>query len=120
MNDKNALHDFKDAPIVVKWKVVRDALNYCMVHCFAARMEQVMHQYYSEDKFNKTHLEGEEQERMWRVGSTHTKDALGILLLVPGMKVIVTNNVAIKFNIMNGAEGILKDIKYEVDEFGRR
>ncbi|KIM77056.1 hypothetical protein PILCRDRAFT_77181 [Piloderma croceum F 1598] len=33
---------------------------------------------------------------------------------------MITENVAIKVKAVNGARGILKDIKYEVDEFGRR
>jgi hypothetical protein len=35
------------------------------------------------------------------------------------MKVMVTENIAIKANVVNGAEGILTDIKYETNQFGR-
>ena len=39
-----------------------------------------------------------------------TEDMLGLLPLVPGMKVMVTDNVATP----NGCLGIVQDIKYEL------
>ncbi|KAJ6549346.1 hypothetical protein B0H10DRAFT_1850979 [Mycena sp. CBHHK59/15] len=47
------------------------------------------------------------QARLWKVRSKTSKDSLGELPLIVGMKVVVTENVAIKANIVNGAEGIV-------------
>ncbi|KAJ7878351.1 hypothetical protein B0H14DRAFT_2342007, partial [Mycena olivaceomarginata] len=49
-----------------------------------------------------------------------TKDALGKLPLSIGMKVMITENTALKARVVNGAEGILREIHYSVDEKGRR
>jgi ATP-dependent exoDNAse (exonuclease V) alpha subunit len=117
---KSEVERFKDAPIVVTRKSVRDALNSKIVKGFAEKTRQKLHLYHAQDRFQKRRLSDFQQERMWKVRSTFTKDALGQLPLVPGMRVMITENVAIGANVVNGAEGVLKDIKYEEDHEGRR
>ena len=55
---------------------------------------------------------------MWHMPCRVTKDSLGMLPLVPRMQVMVTKNVATLSGIANGAEGVLKDVKFELDEDG--
>ena len=57
---------------------------------------------------------------MLRAPSNLTNDTLGVLPLVPGMKVMVTDNVAMRGGVANGCQGILQDIKYEINEYGER
>jgi hypothetical protein len=35
------------------------------------------------------------------------------------MKVMITKNIAIKANVVNGAEGIITDIKYNLNDYDR-
>lgn len=119
-SDESSVASFKDAPVVVRFKVNRDALNNRAVHSYAHHTNQSVHYYHSEDKYKRCLLKDDEQNRMWRVRSSITKDSLGLLPLVPGMKVMITDNIAIKANVVNGAEGILQSVKYETDSSGRR
>ena len=49
-----------------------------------------------------------------------TEDAIGLLPLVPGMKVMVTDNVAMRGGVANRCLGIVQDIKYELNSYGQR
>ncbi|KAI9058878.1 hypothetical protein FKP32DRAFT_1553246, partial [Trametes sanguinea] len=60
------------------------------------------------------------QRELWSLPSSATEDSLGRLPLFPGMKVMIQENIALSRNVVNGAEGILTDIKYRVDDRGRR
>jgi len=118
--DPNALKAFADAPIIVNEKVNRDALNVRAVRSFATKTQQVAHMYHSRDRYHRSALQGEDRVRMWRVPSRISKDSLGMLPLVPGMRVMVTENVATSAGVANGAEGVLKEVKYELDAEGNR
>lgn len=111
---------FRDAPIIVGTKVVRDVLNRRIARNFAKRTGATLYDYHSLDCFRKVPLPPDMQTRMWNVRSSVTKDSLGRIPLVPGMKVMVTENVAIKAHVVNGAEGVVRDIKYTTDPMGRR
>ncbi|KAH7925866.1 hypothetical protein BV22DRAFT_1104665 [Leucogyrophana mollusca] len=91
-----------------------------MTRKFAVESSQKMHLYRALNKYNRLPLKGQEKDRMWRVRSTLTKDRLGLLPLVPGMPVMITENTASTCKIVNGSEGILREIKYTEDEEGRR
>ena len=119
-NDSEALERFKDAPIIVSHKTTRDAINIRKVKAFAESQQQEFCWYHSRDRYRRQNVPEDQQCLIWTLRSSVTKDALGLLPLVPGMKVMVTENVAIKANVVNGAEGVLMDIKYETDQFGRR
>ncbi|KAK7022628.1 P-loop containing nucleoside triphosphate hydrolase protein [Favolaschia claudopus] len=111
---------FKDAPIVVSTKVTRDFINRKLVKEFANQSNKIMHDYCANDRFNKTRVTGETRNRLWQIRSSVSKDAIGLLPLVPGMKVMVTENVAIKAKVVNGQEGTLVEVKYDVDESANR
>ncbi|KAG2145271.1 hypothetical protein DEU56DRAFT_732276 [Suillus clintonianus] len=51
---------------------------------------------------------------MWKIASTYTNDAIGELPLIPGMPVMITENVATSCKIVNGSKGILQSVTYEV------
>jgi len=46
-------------------------------------------------------------------------DAIGTLPLVPGMKVMITDNIAMRGKVANSCIGTLCDIKYEMNEFNQ-
>jgi len=60
------------------------------------------------------------QHCTWQVRSTITNDNLGCLPLVPGMRVMITDNAAITAKVVNGSQGILQDVKSEIDEQGHK
>ncbi|KAJ3845876.1 hypothetical protein EV368DRAFT_3365, partial [Lentinula lateritia] len=49
-----------------------------------------------------------------------TNQRLGRIPLVIGMPVIITQNFDVHAGVVNGAQGLLKSIRYKVDEQGRR
>jgi hypothetical protein len=118
--DEAAKEKFKMAPIIVANQKERDQVNVMKVQQFADSVDEDVHQYHSKDSCRKVPLEGTVQERVWMVPSTRTGDALGKLPLVPGMKVMITENIAMLARVVNGIEGHLVSIKWEMDELHRR
>src|SRR5882762_6211415 len=57
---------------------------------------------------------------MLRVKSNITDDTLGMLPMVPGMCVIITDNIAMQGKVVNGCIGTLCDIKYELNTHGHQ
>jgi ATP-dependent exoDNAse (exonuclease V) alpha subunit len=90
------------------------------VQQFGDSVGEEVHQYHSKDSSRRVSLEGAIQERVWKVSSTAASDALGKLPLVPGMKVMVTENIAMTARVVNGSEGRLVAIKWEKDELHQR
>ena len=111
---------FSDAPIIVGSKAIRDSINGIKAREYAYATGQELVEYCSKDRISMVELTGELKDRAWRIRSSLTKDALGRIPLVPGMKVMVTENVAIQNKLVNGAEGTVHSIKYETDEEGNR
>ena len=118
--DKTVLNKFKDAKIVVGEKVLRDVINNKIVHGFAEKTQQELHWYHADDRYRNAPLKGTLRNRMLRAQSNVTNDAIGMLPLVPGMRLMITDNVAMRGGVANGCEGILQDIKYEINEHGER
>ncbi|EGN92826.1 hypothetical protein SERLA73DRAFT_65124, partial [Serpula lacrymans var. lacrymans S7.3] len=111
------LGNFKDAPIIVCKKVLCDAINYKKVQSFARSTNQDFLVYHSKDVMKKKPLSEDVQQFIWdHIGASITHDSLGKIPLILGMRVMVTENVATFCNVVNGAEGILQDIKFSVDE----
>ncbi|EJU02976.1 hypothetical protein DACRYDRAFT_42811, partial [Dacryopinax primogenitus] len=52
----------------------------------------------------------------WHLNSTVTGDFLGSLPLVIGMKVMIIENIALQYKAVNGAEGTLTNIKYDITD----
>lgn len=83
------LKRFADAPMIVRFKANQDALNLRAVWSFASKTQQEMCMYHSKDRFRRCALQGEYQKRMWKVRTSVTEDSMGMLPLVPGMRVLV-------------------------------
>lgn len=118
--DPESLAEFRDAPVIVGSREVRDAINAKYVAFHARRLFQAVHVYHSVDTIKRAAVSGALRDKLWKKVSRETNDSLGRLPLFPGMKVMVTENIAFTKGIVNGVEGVVENIKYTVDEEGNR
>ncbi|KAI0348959.1 hypothetical protein OH77DRAFT_1384230, partial [Trametes cingulata] len=58
-------------------------------------------------------VSGDMQRSLWKLPSSVTEDALGTLPLFSGMKVMIRENIAFSKRLVNGAEGIVRNVLYE-------
>ncbi len=117
--EPGTLSSFRDAPVIVGRKKIRDLLNARLIEHHARQLQQEVHLYHSQDSIARAAVVAEVRGELWRLPSSACGDAPGRLPLFPGMKVMVQENLAFSKNVVNGAEGIVRDIKYRVEE-GRR
>ncbi|PPR04170.1 hypothetical protein CVT26_003810, partial [Gymnopilus dilepis] len=99
---------------------LRDNLNATLATFHASRLKKVVHLYFSRDSAGRRSVPAGSAEILWKLNSTHVRDALGCLPLFEGMKVMVTENIAFDSKVVNGTEGVVKKIVYDEDEAGRR
>jgi ATP-dependent DNA helicase PIF1 len=111
---------FQDAPVIVGTRRLRDEINRQRLHQHAHRLDVTVSDYYSEDTLRKDSVPLAIRERLWRVTTTISKDALGVLPLFHGMKVMITENIAMNNRLVNGAEGVVQEIMYNIDDQNRR
>lgn len=119
-HSRRCLEDFIDAPVIVGSKILRDTLNANLLYAHARRVGADVHTYFSTDTIHTQIPYQSTQNLLWRLPSSITNDAFGILPLFIGMKVMITENVSVPFRVVNGSEGIVDDIKYTTDDQGRR
>jgi ATP-dependent DNA helicase PIF1 len=119
-SDPSVYTVFQDAPIIVGARVLRDEVNHQRLYQHAHRLKVPVTKYYSSDSLRKEPVPISVRERLWRVSSTVSKDALGILPLFHGMRVMITENISIGNRLVNGAEGIVHEVHYRVDEQNHR
>lgn len=117
--DPSAFDRFSDAPVIVGLRTVRDDANEILLHQAALKLNVPVIKYFSDDKI-RGDLPDAAQARVWKLPSTTTGDCFGILPLFCGMRVMITENLAISNRLVNGAEGIVKHVDYEIDEQNRR
>ncbi|PPQ76981.1 hypothetical protein CVT26_007829 [Gymnopilus dilepis] len=114
------LESFKDAPFIVGTKKLRDLLNAEIISSRAARANKEVHIYYSKDFCKRQVVSGGSAEYLWALQSSFVRDSLGRLPMFEGMKVMVTENIAFDSKVVNGSEGTIRKILYDVDDEGRR
>lgn len=120
VSNVSVMEEFRDAPIIVGIKSLRDLLNVKLVKYHARRQGKQIGIYYSQDRADRKNVRGRIQSMLWNLPSKVNSEAFGRLPLFIGMKVMVTENLAFHHGIVNGSEGIVEDVKYEEDEQGRR
>lgn len=114
--DPDVASAFRDAPIIVGLKSIRDPLNDRILQHHAHAIGADVHWYHARDTVANTTLDLAARESLWNLPSSTTRDALGRLPLFPGMKVMVQENIAFACHVVNGAVGTVRNIKYtEVD-----
>ncbi|PPR00579.1 hypothetical protein CVT26_009855 [Gymnopilus dilepis] len=111
---------FADAPIIVGKKDLRDLLNLRLSAAHAKRLNKDIKTYYAIDFCAKQRVTGAQAEYLLNLESTKVRDSLGRLNLFEGMKVMVTDNIALDSQIVNGSEGVVRKIVYKEDDNGRR
>ncbi len=111
--DKPSCSRFLNAPVIVGRKAVRDALNRRLLQLHADSIGAHVDVYHAIDKVDGKILRGPARDTVWDLGSTTTRDSLGRLPLFPGMKVMIQENIAFAYHVVNGAVGTVKDIKYD-------
>ena len=118
-NDPDAASRFKDAPIIVGRKRVRDLLNLRVLDHRARSMNADVHLYHAKDRILGHPVTPSERDMLWKLSSSTTHDSLGRIPLFPGMKVMVQENLAFTNRVVNGSEGTIQNILYEEID-GRR
>lgn len=114
------LAEFWDAPFVVGSKVLRDSLNVKLIAYHSSRLDRAVYLYHSVDRIKKAVPPEGMRELLWNMSTSESRETVGRLPLFVGMRVMITENIAFGYGVVNGAEGVVHEIKYDVDEKGRR
>jgi len=109
-----------DTPFIVGRKELRDDLNIQILTAAANALHQQVHNYYSLDRWHRSPLEPDLQAAVWRTNTTISDDRMGALPLFEGMKVMLMENVALSHQLVNGAEGVVHSILYDIDDYDHR
>lgn len=114
------IEKFRNAPIICCLKSVRDQFNTIRVNqiCDSSKTRPIL--FAAVDFIGKRKATPIEQKRLFRLSSSVTNDALGLLPLVSNMKVMLTENIALGHSVVNGAEGYLVGVQYRIDESGNK
>jgi hypothetical protein len=109
------------APMIVSDNATKDALNEkCTTH-WARQMKKNVHWYYPADKYNRGALQDLDLvQRLRSIHSGTTRGRLGQLPLFIGMPVLVSQNFDVEGGIVNGSYGIIRHIRYYLNEHGER
>ncbi len=109
------------APLIVTENAVKDAFNQRATEAYAERTGQTLHYYYAADIHRgKIIGDGDLRTHLQNLTSGTTSQRLGMLPLVIGMPVMITQNFDVEGGVVNGATGTLEQIRYRLDEDGRR
>ena len=114
--DPHSLHAFKDAPIIVGTKQLRDSLNARLITFKARAMNAPVAVYHARDRIGGSPVDAQVRKALWKVPSSACDDALGRLPLFCGMKVMFRENVAFSRKLVNGAVGTVKSIVYDEED----
>ncbi|VDC00928.1 unnamed protein product [Peniophora sp. CBMAI 1063] len=114
VSKSQSLDRFQDAPIIVGDRVTRDALNARLVHTKAIRLGIKPVFLCARDKMSgsKEPLSGPLAKAAIRLPPGRV-DIMGCIPYFPGMKVMITENLAMCHKAVNGQEGILRKVAVE-------
>lgn len=115
-DNPGSLTKFRDAPVIVGTKALRDALNARIIYQKAKEAGQTVETFYAKDKYCRVQVSGDFQKAVWKLPTKTTQDALGMLPMFSGMKVMLRENIAFGNRLVNGAEGTVVNVVYEVVE----
>jgi hypothetical protein len=109
----------RKAPVVFGKRCLRDLYNTSKARQFTSQTHQDYHKYLSADRINKQAIEGQDRVHLSYVCMKDLKEALGRLPLIPGMRVMITENLSMGNKIVNGSKRELEDVVYKVIPEGR-
>jgi hypothetical protein len=113
----------RNVPIIVPNNELKDALNVKAANVYAARTGTQLGWYYARDTRSDGTLVTDpalQDHLLNRLHSGQTGYRLGRLPLAIGMPVMITQNFDVQNGIVNGTTGIVKQIRYSVNEAGER
>jgi len=111
---------WRSAPIITRSNAVKDALNLRGIQCLADERHTTVNFYEAKDRHaGKKISRGPLRDYLLGLHSGRTKHTMGRLPLLPGMLVIIGHNYDVHGGVVNGSEGILKSVRYRIDEEGR-
>ncbi|KAI0039797.1 hypothetical protein FA95DRAFT_1456442, partial [Auriscalpium vulgare] len=96
----------------------RDAINLRKVHTAAKNRNEEVKFVHARDKVAKTVLTRNSRRELRRLSSTVAGDFLGSFPYVTDMKVMIHETTAMAHSVVNGSEGILKDMITGLDADG--
>lgn len=112
---------WRNAPIITRSNSVKDALNRRAMEAFASRSLNNIEHYWSQDYLKKSLVRDEKLATyLQNLHSGQTSHLSADLAMVHGMPVIISENFDVSGGIVNGSEGILKSVRYKLDDRGRR
>ncbi len=114
--EPDSLKNFRDAPIIVGTKALRDALNARIIAHKSNELGVKVTILHAQDKISRVPVSGALQQGLWKLSSSSTDDALGSLPIFPGMKVMLRENLAFSKRLVNGSEGIVRRVVHEVKD----
>lgn len=107
--------------MVVYTNAIKDAINLEATIAFARRTGQQVHWYQAVDTYRGKPIEDEAIDNLLdTLPSNKTGGRIRSLPLVLGMPVIITENFDVVGGIVNGSTGILRKVRYRVDDADRR
>ena len=119
--DKESCHEWHGAPMIVYTNAIKDAINIEATMAFAKRTSQQVHWYHAVDTHKgKPIRDGAISDLLDTLPSNKTGGRVGALPLVLGMPVVLTENIDVAGGIVNGSTGILRKVRYRVDDDDRR
>ncbi|KAF5341971.1 hypothetical protein D9611_001218 [Ephemerocybe angulata] len=112
---------WQDAPIIVSNNAARDALNERAALAFAQRTGRDLHWYYATDtRLRQPIGDSKLRDYLHSLDSGRTGHRQGRVPLVVGMPVMIMQNFDVEGGIVNGTTGILKRVRYRLDDDGLR
>jgi hypothetical protein len=114
---------FRNIPIIVSSNELKDALNIKASNAYAARTGQSLNWYHAVDTRSDGTLVSDPMLREHLLSKLHsgqTNYRLGRLPLAIGMPVMITQNFDVQSGIVNGTTGIVKQIRYSVNDSGEK
>ena len=120
-SDELRKDDWRFAPIIVTNNTTRDAINRKVAEAFAAQTGGELHWYHAIDMHDKK-VVGDTAliKKLEEQHSGQTKHRLRRIPLVIGMPVAVNQNFDVAAGVVNGSQGILRQIRYFTDGEQRR
>jgi len=123
---RNVLDDecqsgWQAAPMIVYSNAVKDSINLQATLAFARRTRQRVQWYHAVDTYRGKPVEDATIiDLLDTLPSNKTGGRIGALPLVLGMPVVITENFDVMGGIVNGSKGILRKVRYRVENDGKR
>jgi hypothetical protein len=109
------------APVLVTENAIKDKLNEKGARAFASHTGQELYWYYAKDcRGGRKITDPELNNHLRNLATNTTKYRMGKLPLAIGMPVMISHNFDVGNGVVNGSIGILKKIRYQLDENGDR